>query len=177
MKVENITAQQTREFSQFVIGRTKSELTALQAEMVKLKKRWDVRNELSQSLYGKGLSIYEMPEEKEELSAKEFKWAADIRRTFWGRHKEDVKIGKVLKPKFQNVVTFLQEFYNALPYHSRKYFKEVDDDDIKEQLALFLMAHSHNRHMFHKTQDWDQMKWLGFVWKKGWHYNDINYGM
>lgn len=175
MKIESITAQQTREFSNLVIDKTKGDLMALQVEMDVLYKSWEERNVLSQTLYDKGLSIFKIPKD-DELSVKEAKWASDTRRAFWDKHEKDVEFGKDLKLKFRSSVLFLYMFYNFLPYNKRVYFKEVDGDNIREQIALFVMAHSHNRHMFHKTQDWDQMRWFGFVWKKGWHYNDIDYG-
>ena len=94
----------------------------------------------------------------------------------WGNLIEDLtERSKPIKKMFNNAVLRVFIFDKALESYARRISKRAGVADFKEQVASMIMAHSYSRHLFLKA-DWDQMKWLGFVWKKGWHYNDIDYG-
>jgi len=82
---------------------------------------------------------------------------------------------KPIKKLFSDAVLRVFVFGKSLGNYNRRIYNQTGIEAFKEQARSLVMARSHLHHMFLKV-DWEQMKWLGFVWKKGWHYNDINYG-
>ena len=88
---------------------------------------------------------------------------------------EAAKRSKPIKELFNNAVLRVFIFGKSLDKYNKRIYNQTGIEAFKEQTRSLVMANSHSGHMMLKV-DWDQMKWLGFVWRKGWHYNDIDYG-
>jgi hypothetical protein len=170
--MKDITATQAREFSKLMLDKALRELIYVEGRMAALIVRWDERNAISKTLRELGGDIFELDKEK-SLPEKTRALIVKMRNEWHERFKVDRAVGKKIKGAF-NVGT-LFNFYKSLPTEKKRYFNEMNDPDIKKRYANLIMANSFHHHMFFKDTS-DVMKWLGFTYNRGWHYNGINYG-
>jgi len=178
-----LSVEDVRKFSRYFLETSMKKFEKFSEDMSKLRTRWDERNLITRRLeseygctqYGPHYNteiqkrIYDrlIPQQKQE--------AEDLTKEWASRVEADRETLKKLKPRFAGITDTLYTFYKTLPANMRRYFNEVDTENIKQKFANLIMAFSFHHHMTIKA-DYDVMEWIGFKYDKGWHYNGINYG-
>jgi len=156
-------ADTVREVADHLISKSAKDFKKINEMIVERQKSSTRLTALHKEIQARGTELYQLARDHSDYVE-------------WGNLIEDLtKRGKPIKELFRMAVLRVFVFGKALSPYYKKLFNQSGVDAFKEQVASMIMAHSHSRHLFLKV-DWDQMRWLGFVWKKGWHYNDINYG-
>lgn len=156
-------AETVREATNHLISVSVKDFEMINEMLVERQKIIDRLSAIYREVEARGTTIYRLPDDHPDSKER------------YSLLKEGREQAKPIKKLFSDAILRVFVFGKALsPYYKRIYI-QTGIETFKEQARSLVMARSRSHHMFLKV-DWDQMKWLGFVWKKGWHYNDINYG-
>ena len=172
--MKDITAEQARESSKAMLKNATEDFLNIQERAANLKKRWDESNEIFYELDSLGSSIFG-DKEGVKLSEKQKTRTSELRKEWRNRVKEDKLVLQKINVDLSRYVGNLYRFYKSLSVRKRRYFNEMDIEDIRKKYAMLIMAYSFHNHMtLHLPSDY--MKWIGFKYNAGWNYNGVNYG-
>jgi len=157
-------AETTREATRHLISVSVKDFEMINEMLIERQKIVDRIGALNREIEARGTNLYQLPDDHPDSK----EWNSLL--------EEEQKQAKPIKKLFSDAVLRVFVFGKALPSYDKRIYNQTGIETFKEQARSLVMAKSHSRHMMLKV-DWEQMKWLGFVWNKGWHYNGINYGM